>query len=315
MKNLLKVFLSFAIIATSVPWLGQQPASAAASQADYSIAYINEFSGLCEIKKKGTSYFETVREIYVPLYQGDVVKTAKKAKAEVVFDDETIVQMDPESRLEIKTLARTGEKKTLLSLIKGRVFVIVKKLMNKEEFAVKTKMAMAAVKGTEFVVESEAESDANDKVGVYEGAVQVSTYDMDGKEREKIILDKDKETTIIKNVGRINKPSRLNTSFVKRYKEIKDLKSKIEYIREMRRSGKIKEYRLQNRLKRIENLKRMKADPAYYNSLDPQQKQLMDEMIKYQGVYQQELDREMGSKYKTHLKKILEKKKKERAEE
>lgn len=194
------------------------------NNVDYSIAYINDYEGDCEIKRKGKSIGEAILDIYIPLYEGDAVITGYDSRVEIVFDDATIIKLDPNSRLVIRDLRRDKENKTIIELIKGRLMGVVKKLIEKEEFAVKTKLAMAAVKGTELIVETGEE----DVVGVYEGQVEVASYDDEGNIKKKIILDKDKETKIVKYIGP-EKPKRLSKNFIKKYKEIKDIREKIKY--------------------------------------------------------------------------------------
>lgn len=184
-----------------------------ALEEDYSIAYINDYEGECEIKRKGKDITEAVADIYMPLYEGDVVITGMGSNAEIIFDDATIVKLDPESKILIKDLTKEKNKKTMINLLKGKIIAIVKKLLKEEEFTIKTKMAIAAVKGTAFIVEAGDE----EKVGVYEGEVEVSGIDTEGKSLNKVIVGKDKETIISKTLRGPEKPKNLSKKF---YKEI-----------------------------------------------------------------------------------------------
>jgi len=266
------------------------------NNVDYSIAYINDYEGDCELKRKGKDIGEAILDIYVPLYEGDSVITGYDSRIEIVFDDATIIKLDPNSRLVIRNLKRDKGYKTIIELIKGRLMGVVKKLIEKEEFAVKTKLAMAAVKGTELIVETGEE----DSVGVYEGQVEVASYDKDGNIKKKIILDKDKETRIVKYLGP-DRPRKLSKNFIKKYKEIKDIREKIKYIRELREKGKTKEYKLKKRLDRINKLRMMKNDPTIYKNMSPEQKKLIDEMIKLEPYYQSQLDEEKKKERKTKI--------------
>ncbi len=303
MKNLLRVLFCAALIAVFV-----QADYAKPKQEDYSIAFINDYEGECELKKKGESIGEAVADIYLPLYEGDTVLTEYDSRMEIVFDDATIMKLDPNSRLVIKSLKRARENKTVLELVKGRLFGIVKKIMKQEEFTVRTKLAMAAVKGTELVVETGNE----DKIGVYEGAVEVSNMDMSGNVLSKVIVGKDMETTIVKRLKGPAKVKRLSRNFVKRYKELKSIRDKIKYLREMRRSGKVREFKLKRRLDRIRNLKAMKqADPKRFKKLSPQQKALINEIIKQEPYYQAQYEgvKKKERKTKSRIKTYLEEKK------
>jgi hypothetical protein len=249
----------------------------AKTNTGYSIAYVNDFEGDCEIKRRGEDTGEALQDLYIPLYEGDSIVTETDSRVEVIFDDSTIIKVDPESSFVIKSLVRKNNNRTIIQLIRGRVMAIVKKLIEKEEFTVKTKMAMAAVKGTEFIVDA---SDDN-KVGVYEGAVEVSGLDMDGNVLHKIVLNKDQETVITKKLRSPERADRLSRNFVKRYKEISDLRGKIEYMREMRRSGRAEKFKIDRRLKRIEGLRTMMhADPEKFRNLPEGQKALVNEIMK-----------------------------------
>ena len=293
MKNLFRILLCVSFVAVFVRSDFAKPKA-----EDYSIAYINDYEGQCEVKKKGESISEAVGDIYVPLYEGDAVITDEDSRMEVVFDDSTIVKLDPNSRLVIKNLNRKNEAKTVLELIKGRIFGIVKKLMNKEEFTVRTKLAMAAIKGTELVVETGDQ----DKVGVYEGAVEVSHVDMSGNILNKVIVNKNNEIVLEKYLHGPQQVRTLSSNFVKRYRELKDLRQKIEYLRELRHEGRTRQFKLKRRLDRIKNLKMMmRSDPKRYQNLSPDQKALMDEIIKEEPYYQAQYNNENGGERKTKL--------------
>lgn len=263
------------------------------TDSDYSIAYINDFEGECDLRRKGDKEVRAVYDIFTPLYAGDTVMTGFSSNAEIVFDDATIIKLGPNSRMSVRSLDRKGKNKTVLDLLKGSLMAVVRKLNDKEEFSVRTKMAMAAVKGTEFIIEA----GDNERVGVYEGSVAVSAFDIDGNPRNTIVLLKDNETTIVKKLRKPDRPKKLSRNFVKRYKEVGDIREKVKMVREMRREGRAKEYRLERRVKRVENLKMIRnSDPARYRRLPPEQRQLIEEMIKLEQFYRQDLEKERKSK-------------------
>jgi hypothetical protein len=279
-----------------------------AADTDYSIAYVNDFSGECEIRRSGEDFSEAVQDLYVPLYEGDTVSTDSDSSMEVVFDDATVVKLDPGSRLLIKNLKGKNSSRTGLELLKGRLMAVVKKLFGKEEFTVKTKMAMAAVKGTEFIVQAGDDS----SIGVYNGAVEVSGLDMEGNVLHRVVLKKGEETTIIKYMHGPGRITELGSGFIAKYREIADLRQKIEYMRAMRGSGKIKKYKIERRLKRIEALKKMKKmDPEKFNSLSAGDRALADEIIKEEPYLdaekQSENNNDEQSGRDARLKAILEK--------
>jgi len=307
MKNIMKMLGCMLVIV-----LLAQADYAKPKEEDYSIAYINDYEGECELKKKGEDIGEAISDIYISLYQGDTVITEDDSRMEIVFDDATIMKLDPNSRLVIKNLKREKTAETVLELIKGKIFGIVKKLTQQEQFTVKTKMAMAAVKGTELIVQAGDE----DKVGVYEGSVEVSNIDMNGNVLSKVILDKNKELTVVKYLKGPARTRAISTNFVKKYNEIKDLRKKIQFLREMRRTGKTREYKLERRLKRIQNLKMMRSNPASMKNVSPDQKALLDEIIKQEDYYQAQYDSLKGKERKTksRIKAYMEQRKQEKIE-
>jgi hypothetical protein len=302
MKNIFRILACMLVVV-----IFAQADYAKPKEEDYSIAYINDYEGECELKKKGESIGEEVSDIYISLYQGDTVITESDSRMEIVFDDATIMKLDSNSKLVIKNLKRGKTAETVLELIKGKIFGVVKKLTQQEQFTVKTKMAMAAVKGTELIVEAGNE----DKVGVYEGSVEVSNIDMSGNVLSKVILDKNKEVIVVKHLKGPGKITGISRNFAKKYNEITDLRKKIQYLRELRRTGKAKEYRLERRLKRIQNLKMLRSNPASMKNVSPDQKALLDEIIKQEDYYQAQYDsvKSKERKTKSRIKQYLQDKK------
>ena len=310
MKKTFLIILSL-IFAASAVFAGAKEGAAvtkkkttAAEQAlfpDNAAAYINEVEGECQLKRKGDSYPERINDIFIPLFEGDTVYTEIQSKLEIIFDDASIIKLDPNSKLTIKLLKRGKTNKTLIELIKGSIMSVVKKLTKEEEFGIRTKMAMAAVKGTEFVVSA----GDDDKVAVFDGAVAVTGYDMEGNELHSIILDKDNETVITKKLRKPGKAKKLSRNFVKKYNEIKDLRGKIEHVRNYRRDGKIKKYRLERRLERIDNLKRMKRGGI---GMTADQKAYIEQMEKMEPFYRAELNEIESKERKTkqRIKKYME---------
>jgi hypothetical protein len=275
LKNL---FLALLMVLAAAPAV-KAAAATAKPDTDYSIAYVNDYTGDCEVKRKNSDTGEAIEDLYIPLYEGDTLEAGPDSTIEVVFDDSTILQLDPESKLTIRNLIRKDKTSTIVELIKGKVMAIVKKLTEKEEFTVKTKMAMAAVKGTEFIVDT---SDS-DSVGVYDGAVEVSGLDKSGNVLHKIVVNKDQETTVSKWLRTPGRPGRLRPNFVKRYREMGDLRGKIEMMRQLRGSGRARKYKIERRTKRIENLRTMmRNDPQKSRNMSKADRGIVKEEMRQQ---------------------------------
>ena len=134
-----------------------------------SVAVVSNFKGAGYIYNSGA--WKPV-EVGMPLYEGDTVATKLDSFVEVVFDSATLVRVDSDSQLKLSELKRNENiARTIFDLVKGRIVAIVDHLKNPESaFEVHTKMAVAAVKGTELAVEEGS-------LGVYEGSVAWSNAD------------------------------------------------------------------------------------------------------------------------------------------
>lgn len=98
-----------------------------------------------------------------PVSLGDAIRTKRNGKAEILFRDETVIQLAPETRITIDEYSFRGEstrEKGLIGLFRGKMRAIVSMLKaavvpvsrTDAGFNVKTPTAIAGVKGTDFVV-------------------------------------------------------------------------------------------------------------------------------------------------------------------
>ncbi len=98
-----------------------------------------------------------------PVSLGDAIRTKRKSKAEVQFNDESVIQLAPESRIvidEYSFRSNGSRERGVLSLLRGKVRSIVSKVKaavvavggGDSAFQIKTPTAIAGVKGTDFIV-------------------------------------------------------------------------------------------------------------------------------------------------------------------
>jgi hypothetical protein len=98
-----------------------------------------------------------------PVSMGDAVRTKRAGKAEITFQDETVIQLAPETRITIDEYTYRGKnarERGLISLLRGKVRAIVSKLRvavtpvsrTDTNFNVRTPTAIAGVKGSELIV-------------------------------------------------------------------------------------------------------------------------------------------------------------------
>jgi preprotein translocase subunit YajC len=268
----------------------------AQDNADYSVAYINDFDGDCSIIRAGAVSGEDITELYMPLYKGDTVETGAGAKAEVVFDDDTVVKLDEGSSIVISDLVRSKNKKTFLEVLQGCVLLIVKKLDPGDDFTVKTKMAVAAVKGTEFAVQA-ADKNGNDGVAVYDGSVKVAMLDSGGGVKDNTVVEKNSEVMVSGGARRFNRMKMFSGRFLNRRAEFAELRTGILKMRELKRNGKISDFKYNRRLEFIQKIKKLRNNPEFYNRLDGAHKARIERMIKHEGAFRQALEKKGKNNY------------------
>lgn len=114
----------------------------------------------------------------MPLENGDRVVTGAGASAELAYDGEGVVALEPGTTVTVSSLDENGGE---LSLSWGALVAKFHALTSGRRFGVRTPTAVAAVRGTEFGVEVDGEETG---VGVFdEGHVAVS----DAQGREEVV--------------------------------------------------------------------------------------------------------------------------------
>jgi hypothetical protein len=94
-------------------------------------------------------------EMDMVLLPGDTVETGKDAQAEVTFDDSSAINLDPESRFGITELVKdsaSGQRTVKTDLFSGELKAQIAKLAQNSTFEIESPTAVAAVRGTEFIV-------------------------------------------------------------------------------------------------------------------------------------------------------------------
>lgn len=107
------------------------------------------------------------------VYASDGIRTGADSRAEVTFIDGSILTVGPESEVVVATFAPDPEESNaVLDLLAGIVRVTVNKATDWGRFDVRTTTAVASVRGTDYLVES---NEAGSAVFVAEGRVAVSS--------------------------------------------------------------------------------------------------------------------------------------------
>lgn len=106
------------------------------------------------------------------LHSEDSVKTSGDSYAEIAFDEDKIVRIEPNSYV---TILLQGDEK--IELVSGAVYAAVKKLPPKSSFEIRTPIAMSGARGTDWLTKI----DGSDMViESYDGMPFVRTMNMDG---------------------------------------------------------------------------------------------------------------------------------------
>ncbi|MEK7765531.1 MAG: FecR family protein, partial [bacterium] len=134
----------------------------------------------------------------VDIFEGDEVATLANGAATISFVDHHLLKLGPRTTLVIKTVKADPVKQSFLGrvrLVTGRLFASFGKAAGggRTGFAVETRSAVAAVKGTTFGVE---EGDAGTSVSVDEGVVATSPVDEAGREGAAVDVPEGQETSI-----------------------------------------------------------------------------------------------------------------------
>jgi len=214
-----------------------------------SIAIISDYEGDSMAKFAGKPDFENVR-MNMPVFEGTEFKTGPGSFVEITFDDASIVRLSENTTLKLSELKRNGQsKRTLFDLAVGKILAIVDSLKTEDStFEVHTKMAIAAVKGTELAVTSDGSE--TDELGVFEGKVSYKSKSSP-KLIEKMIL-KGKQARMLKGNDSPFDAEDMKEEMLKLTKEMGDMKEEILLVRKLKQEGdnKVLEYRLKRKLEK-----------------------------------------------------------------
>ncbi len=148
-------------------------------KVDATQGVVTYVEGRAFIKKQGQSVFERLT-VNSEVFPGDVIKTSKSARVELIINRESVVRLNENTELRIEAFRdlKKKEGKTALNFSLGSVWSKVKQFKDKiSRFELELPTAIAGVHGT--IYHTTVNSDSSAEVKVYDGEVQVS-----GKPRE-----------------------------------------------------------------------------------------------------------------------------------
>jgi len=119
--------------------------------------------------------------------ENDVIITSEGAFCDIKIG-ESIVRIKAKSEVAISALLRTGDGESItLGLSSGSMLCKPKKLMQSEDFLIKTPTAVAGVRGTQFSVE--IDKAVSTRIKVFEGEVKVAKRIRQFEESVDMVLD------------------------------------------------------------------------------------------------------------------------------
>ena len=168
--------------------LAISPGLASAASSSWE-AKLTKVSGTVETRAKGAAEDAwTAAAEGTLLNDGDTIRTGAGSRAEVTFDLDSVVELQPQANFTVQSLKKSD---TWLRVNLGMLLGKFKKLASGSSLRFRTPTAVAAIRGTELAVYSEG-GEGPARFGVFdEGKVEVSA---EGK--GSVTLDPNHETTV-----------------------------------------------------------------------------------------------------------------------
>jgi|YNPBryBLVA2012_1023415.scaffolds.fasta_scaffold09643_3 hypothetical protein len=154
-------------------------------------ATVVSLKGECTVTRGSASVPARVK---MALEESDVLVTGHRSSVEILLDNGALVMLDADTVVELSRLHMTSDHEEVrIALSLGRILASVRKLVSPSStFSIRTKTSVAAVRGTEYVVE--AASDSTD-VGVFEGTVNVAALDAPD-DASAVLVRRGEQTTV-----------------------------------------------------------------------------------------------------------------------
>ena len=163
-------FICLSMAAVSAAALGLTSQRRAAWAQGTAIGRMSRTAGEVTIQRGAGTLSGTVD---APIEVGDRIRTGADSRAEITFDDNSVMTVGPDSEVAVASFAPAAEESNaILDLLAGIVRVTVNAATDWGRFEVRTTTAVASVRGTDYLVELNEKGSA---VFVAEGRVAVSS--------------------------------------------------------------------------------------------------------------------------------------------
>lgn len=137
-------------------------------------------------------------KVGMKVFEGDTITTAAESRAKVVMSDRNVINVNPETKVQITKYQNdgAGKKNVELNLLQGKVRNNVEQKYDgeKSKFLIKTPTAVAGVRGTQFLAGYNPSTQMTSIV-TFKGAVSFSSVNSQGQVIGSPVLVKKGETT------------------------------------------------------------------------------------------------------------------------
>jgi hypothetical protein len=181
------------------------------------VGTVAQLDGTADIGRSGEW---TAAVIGAPIEQGDQLRTGKRGRIKVVFQDDSVLSVSEQSLVVVNDQVfdpAAGQTRSYFDLVRGKLNSIVSDYYARPgtSYEVKTATAVAGVRGTEFSVSYDPDDAVTEVLG-FSGQVQVhSLLDPSGPG---VIITANESTTVAK--GQLpTTPRRFNEKFFRQQLE------------------------------------------------------------------------------------------------
>lgn len=157
---------------------------------------------------------ESAAKVGAKVYEGDKVITAADSRAKIVMSDRNVLNLNPDTTIEIATYQNdpaTGKKNVEIKLGAGKLRANVEQNYDgeKNKFQVKTPTAVAGVRGTQFQTGFDPKT-SRTSIVTFKGSVAVMAVNSQGRPTgSPVIVKKGQMTTTAPNASAPEAPKAL----------------------------------------------------------------------------------------------------------
>jgi hypothetical protein len=142
--------------------------TATQASAQSEVGTVAAVQGTVRLERSGTTQNVSIG---VPVFVGDRLTTGTSDRARIVFEDDSVLDIGPETEVVIDTLVfeRSANRfETLLKLLRGTIRSLVSEYYRepRASYEIETPTAVVGVRGTEFITRYYPTADVSEIVGI-----------------------------------------------------------------------------------------------------------------------------------------------------